>query len=957
MMRSSENKLDFSKGSQWGKWDLQACTNHYTEYNGPTLTTEQLDYLNQKTAIEKVKISSKHDKLTDEEYAKIYIEYLVKFTDLNVIAITNHNTGKGLQAIIDYLKTKKEDPLYNRLHIFPGVEILATDKCHILIIFNLETKNKNKFEWDKEGKVPTKEISWDEYIDLFMNKIGIPAKRFEQSKPAAATHSTSQILNLHKDWDFIPIFPHINGDGGWYKEIPENTRKDIFNHEIFGIVDIKACSGNTDLINILCGQKEDYGSKIKAKVHTSDAKSLTQIGSSFVWIKANPTFEGLKQIIYEPNERVRIQSDMPGQKKPYSVIDRIRFIDNTGNNYFPSDYIELNQDLNAIIGGKSTGKSLLLYYIAKSVDKIESQKRLDKLEKSAIHYSFDEDANFDFEVVWGDGEKQLLSLSRNPEAKPQIVRKIIYIPQNYLNRLSDKDIESRESLNEFILNVLLQEETILQHYNKTIVEVKELENKISIAINELFQNIKAVKQLEVNIKDLGDEKGIQSYIKQIENEIKEIKVKSGLSDIESTSYEELSKKVSELKNQVAELVYDKEMLEKMSLAMISKVDEIDNIKNEYAKTFINKNIIEEVAIEFASIADFKSSIDTKKEKIIKGINDLIKVKNKELVDNDTALKPLLAKIKLKEEIEKKSTSLKLEEGKLNKIKLVKNSLTAKIDSISNKKTEVAQLYEQITSKYKGLQSEFKQYENQLEDISLNIVIQFDEESFNGEVVEEYINKPDLKNILDYDWSTEFFYKYNPDTHSGNMTKIFQGILEGKIKTVKNKFQKDAVSKLFENRFDLNFKISYKNDSLDKMSPGKKALVLLRLLIALRKEEWPILLDQPEDDLDSRSVYLDLVPFLKNKKTQRQIIIVTHNPNLVVGSDSEEVMVSNQDGQEVGRDNNKYRFEYVSGALENSFEEDKALKGVLYQKGIKQHVCEVLEGGQEAFEVREKKYGF
>ena len=55
-------------------------------------------------------------------------------------------------------------------------------------------------------------------------------------------------------------------------------------------------------------------------------------------------------------------------------------------------------------------------------------------------------------------------------------------------------------------------------------------------------------------------------------------------------------------------------------------------------------------------------------------------------------------------------------------------------------------------------------------------------------------------------------------------------------------------------------------------------------------------------------------------------------------------------------NRTYTFEYVSGALENSFTDDGAL-GILYQKGIRDHVCEILEGGEEAFEKRELKYNF
>ena len=98
--------------------------------------------------------------------------------------------------------------------------------------------------------------------------------------------------------------------------------------------------------------------------------------------------------------------------------------------------------------------------------------------------------------------------------------------------------------------------------------------------------------------------------------------------------------------------------------------------------------------------------------------------------------------------------------------------------------------------------------------------------------------------------------------------------------------------------------------------------------------------------------------MKKKKKHRQIIIVTHNPNLAVGADAEEVIVANQDGQERGRENKKYKFEYISGALENTFELQEAQeKAILFRKGIRQHVCEVLEGGKEAFQKREQKYSF
>lgn len=76
----------------------------------------------------------------------------------------------------------------------------------------------------------------------------------------------------------------------------------------------------------------------------------------------------------------------------------------------------------------------------------------------------------------------------------------------------------------------------------------------------------------------------------------------------------------------------------------------------------------------------------------------------------------------------------------------------------------------------------------------------------------------------------------------------------------------------------------------------------------------------------------------------------------MGADAEEVIVANQSGQVVARENQKYRFEYVSGSLENTFEfRSSETSPILMQKGIREHVCEILEGGKEAFQKREQKY--
>ncbi len=167
----------------------------------------------------------------------------------------------------------------------------------------------------------------------------------------------------------------------------------------------------------------------------------------------------------------------------------------------------------------------------------------------------------------------------------------------------------------------------------------------------------------------------------------------------------------------------------------------------------------------------------------------------------------------------------------------------------------------------------------------------------------------------------------------------------------------AIKTILDDYFFDYWKINYKNDQLGEMSTGKASFVILMLIIGLSKSKAPILIDQPEDNLDNRSITTDLVNYLRNKKLDRQIIIVTHNANVVVNADAENVIVANQKGQNNEFSSSVFKFDYINGAIENSFEKVVGETDVLKSMGIRQHIADIVEGGKEAFIMREKKYRF
>ncbi|TXL16650.1 hypothetical protein BMR03_16360, partial [Methylococcaceae bacterium HT2] len=123
--------------------------------------------------------------------------------------------------------------------------------------------------------------------------------------------------------------------------------------------------------------------------------------------------------------------------------------------------------------------------------------------------------------------------------------------------------------------------------------------------------------------------------------------------------------------------------------------------------------------------------------------------------------------------------------------------------------------------------------------------------------------------------------------------------------------------------------------LGQLSPGERGALLLIFYLMIDKEEIPLVIDQPEDNLDNESVYNMLSKFIKQAKKKRQIVMVTHNPNLAVGADAEQIIHVCIDKT------NKNEFSFVSGSIENP--------------EINKSIVKILEGTKPAFDKRKLKY--
>ncbi len=137
---------------------------------------------------------------------------------------------------------------------------------------------------------------------------------------------------------------------------------------------------------------------------------------------------------------------------------------------------------------------------------------------------------------------------------------------------------------------------------------------------------------------------------------------------------------------------------------------------------------------------------------------------------------------------------------------------------------------------------------------------------------------------------------------------------------------------------VRYEVSYDGIDIQKLSPGTRGIVLLLLYLALDDaDDRPLIIDQPEENLDPKSVFEELVPLFLRAKTRRQVIMVTHNANLVINTDADQIIVASSGPSANGE---LPPITYIAGGLETQF--------------IRTAVCEILEGGEMAFKERARR---
>ena len=639
--------------------------------------------------------------------------------------------------------------------------------------------------------------------------------------------------------------------------------------------------------------------------------------NNFCWIKADTTFEGLKQILYEPEERVKIQETNPTldfDKSPFTeieILDNVKVFakDENGNDIkdednivFAKNTIPLNSGLVSIIGARGAGKSILVDYIATCIGQGSKEQSV---------YTKNQNVVIKHRASLFDGKEQELKLSS----------KSLYIPFLYI---------SQSEIKKIVVNIQSLSTKIKQFIGiRNSYQIPlNLKSKVNHLLNDYFRIIDLLNADGTNSqqkKQLYNTEitRYQSYISRITpNNCKKI-LKSYKKIIETRqSYVELLRLAYNIKDNIVflEEVVNKDIKYFNGNTINLKKTVIDEINN--------KAFIEKIDSQIVILQDHINKID----------KQLINIKNDKPIHYHGNWLTLLANIENYLQNIKKLTSDKNAISQSEK--RLKDMTNMEIRELGEEIIKNVLKFKDDIQKALNIfvygQNDYNEKQKKLLDCiwgrtnGVNICLS----------VAIHLNSDKLRNIiltlLDRQSIQELSFINGLDSFESFKEKI---INKFDISTYKgNPYHLKEILNILYKRYpeflEYNIDVSVNGKSIKKLSAGQRGTVYLRMQLAANLYSETIIIDQPEDDLDNEFITEHLVKLFKKIKKYRQVIIVSHNANLVVNADSEQVIVaSNNDGV----------LSYKTGPLENP--------------EINKEICKILEGGRSAFEKREQKYGF
>ncbi|GAA8495480.1 PHP-associated domain-containing protein [Helicobacter pylori] len=656
--------------------------------------------------------------------------------------------------------------------------------------------------------------------------------------------------------------------------------------------------------------KDDRDSWLKYNkplLQSSDAHKEDSIGKKYTWIKAEKTFEGLKQIIYEPETRVSIDEEK--SQDPLHKIDcvglcfdgEVKITNEKGD--VPFCYAGFNETLffspnfTCVIGGRGSGKSTLLQLIASKL--------------------------YDKSLVKGLKHE---TIQKCIEIQPDTVDSVEYLAQNEVEEFATNVSKFTEAIfnridSKLSGNLKGLEKQITENIKKFDEQIASWQKKTKL--EEQLKNREKERKKSQNIIDTFTDKDYLDKTEKLQENHKALIDLKQSKEVVLTFIEKLKRVVNfESKENMEEKnSYDK-VYNQLKQNICKELEEIDkNIKNGCFDSD-DKNI-EKLEVKQQTLRQEIGEFLKEKGVIDENIGDLERA-NCQLADIEKEITDLKRKI---EEITNKIKGFSWE-GIDKDIENFENQIEEKLKEINSVFKEISKNHKEvkpITIKYRLNEDIF---EGVFEDFDKLVDKGFNIQKHQSKI-KEYLKEIELKNTIDMQ-------------HAGFIEELYSSIDNKKAafyETMKDIFDREIHFQIYRllilkhlrnvEKYKI-FEVRYDKRALNETSFGQKCTAVLVVLLSLGNN--PIIIDEPEAHLDSALIANYLVTLIKKQKQKRQIIFATHNANFVLNADAEQII-------QLKNENNKI--------VAQSFmvESDKHKEDLLK-----------LEGGEKAFKDRERKYG-
>lgn len=853
--------------------------------------------------------------LTEDAYNKAIVERCLS-NDIKVVGIANHGSVEGSAKLRDALEA-------SGIIVLPGFEIASTEKVHMVCLYPSKTDIAK--------------------LNQHLGALGLPP---QGPATAPSTLSCLEISKRVQDQQGFWYAAHITGangllrlnqDGGGLTHIWRDCECVLAAQIPGGIDDLEQ-----KIRPIVLNKNPDYHrARPIALLNAKDVRKPEDLDNPrcFSWVKmTTPTLDALDLACHDPESRVRLSHEV--NPAYYSRIDRVV----VHRGYLDDLEIDLSPNLNALVGGRGTGKSTLIEAIRYALQLTPIGKDAERAHKGIIDANFaKEKACIELTVtsyeqnceryvisrcygepakVLDESGKKVLNLS--PAA---ILPRVEVYGQNELLAIVQDNTAKGKLLNRFLPNDVTTRQKLAELHTglrKNREEINGLEAKIADMANRLEQ-LPVLQDREKSFQKLGLEK----ELKQVQGrEAERAHADSALEAL--AAFEEVAEEfMSSIDDIETPEAPDDESI--VHSAILKKLDEAVKQAKQAAVSAVAqmKKKIEEAKTKFD---ENKSKLDeaiAADEHVFNGqLNKLPALKGKSVAQ-------------LTAEYRKVSGDI----AKLRPLTAQKTSLETKLLSLSQtRETLLDRLSKVRSGRWSALTKAIKELNKRLEG---QLRVEFEPERIR-EPLKAFFADCSLAGV------GEKRLAWIDDAESLSVADLVATLRQGDDALVarykKAGMQKavaeaiaalpsDKVRELEEvelpERLELMLNVLRDGENyreVGRLSTGQQCTAILHLLLLDNPD--PLMIDQPEDNLDNAFIAEHIVNELRANKTKRQFMFATHNANIPVFGDAEWIgVLQEQEGQA--------RLQ-ASGSIDSPEVKDLA--------------ANILEGGKEAFNRRREKYG-